>query len=152
MKDNNTIIIDTNSKSFKVAREFGRLNMWDLSDGSMDSCTFNRAVIIGYLWLSLLGAAAIISGIFVTISTGNALAWLVVGIQYGFTPLDEIGILSVVLVVLASIVGVVVGLGMGLSKIKSKVAAKVTFKSELYESFKHKYCKKVMLPKHVGYH
>lgn len=135
------IVIDSNSRLIRYMKYHNFISEWDFKyNTDFDSCALNKQIIKFGLAMLVVGFIISLITFLLAVSTGNVLAWLVWISIHGYIVPTEIVVGSIVLYSIALVV-------FGLNYIGNKHNKYIhtpRFVSELAESAKNKFCRKVV--------
>lgn len=133
--------VDPNSLTCKFAVKFGGLDSWMLREGYVDSCQFNRAIVFGCFSIVLMAFLCLLLAAAGAVVFGSVIAWMAYCIlHHMWIYPDILAALGLFIIVALSIIALIV---LTSKKLKEKHLS--PFQTELYLSFKDKYCKKIVL-------
>lgn len=146
------IEIDQNSRLYRWMQSMGTINDWEVANDQIDSCSFVRAVFFAALTTLVMSAlsSVIVYGVFMMI--GDLCAWLIASYVFGSWIIIDtyaaFGLLSLLAISLTYIIYLVAVTARNhVRKLTSvftiSIPSTPSIVSELYDSFKKKYCKKI---------
>lgn len=149
------IEIDQNSRLYRWMQLMGTINDWEVANDQIDSCSFVRAVFFAALTTLVMSAlsSVIVYGVFMMI--GDLCAWLIASYVFGswiiidtYAAFGLLSLLSLLAISLTYIIYLVAVTARNhVRKLTSvftiSIPSTPSIVSELYDSFKKKYCKKI---------
>jgi len=146
-----TITIDRNSWHFKLVTMLGGQPLWRFEAGYVDSCQYNRAIIVGLIKGVLLGCLGLLALFGIASFESNFFAWVAYCLVNEFIDPTTLAIVGTAI---NSIIGVLFGcvyLEYRYTALKARlrmpkmVTKRTDAIGELYDAMKNKYCKKIKL-------
>lgn len=133
--------MDPQSRLYKFVTRFGGLDSWDIRQGNVDTCQFKRALIMGGISVVLMSLVCLVAAAVLALVFGSVVAWAAYCIIHHMWLFPDIlAAFGLLIIAGLSIVGLIM-----LTSRKLREKHLSPFETELYYSFKEKYCKKIVL-------